>query len=99
LLVRGRPLEARVPLAAAVAELTVLAADDPHWAPRLARAHRTLAEALLTATPPAVAAARPHLGVALAFYRSAGASFARQLAASERLLTRAGPRTHLPSRP
>ncbi|MFZ6177240.1 protein kinase domain-containing protein [Nannocystis pusilla] len=99
LLVRGRPLEARVPLAAAVAELTVLAADDPHWAPRLARAHRTLAEALLSATPPSVAAARPHLGAALAFYRSAGASFARQLAASERLLTRAGPRTHMPSRP
>ncbi|MBZ5711530.1 serine/threonine-protein kinase [Nannocystis pusilla] len=99
LLARGRPVEARSALSAAVAELTALAADDPHWAPRLARAHRTLAEAMLSASPPAVAAARPHLTAAINFYRDAGASFARQLAASERLLARGPARPKLPSRP
>ncbi len=54
---------------------------------------------MLSASPPAVAAARPHLTAAINFYRDAGASFARQLAASERLLARGPARSKLTSRP
>lgn len=99
LLAHGRPGDARSALAGAVADLTALAGDDPHWAPRLARAHRTLAEALLTGSPAGTAAARPHIQAAVAFYRDAGASFARQLAASERLVARGAARRKQTSRP
>jgi tetratricopeptide (TPR) repeat protein len=99
LLARGRPAEARAALSAAVADLTRLAADDPQWAPRLARAHRTLAEALLSLSPPAVITARPHIQAAANFYRNAGDGFSRQLVATERLLARGAARPKLPPRP
>jgi len=91
LLATGQPALARDSIAAAVADYVAVIDSEPQFKPSLARARRGLAETLMALNLADDADMRGSLAASLDFYRSAGPSFARQLARTERLVARTGP--------
>jgi tetratricopeptide (TPR) repeat protein len=88
LLAADRPAEARESLEASVAHYADLVSTAPEFNAPLARARRSLAEALLALGAEDREEAREQVGGALAFYRGAGTSFERQFVRTERLAAR-----------
>ncbi|MCY1011901.1 tetratricopeptide repeat protein [Nannocystis pusilla] len=90
LLAAGRPEEARGNFVTAVADYAGLVDSEPRLGAALARTRRGLVEAWVALDLARTPEARASLAASLGFYRSAGPSFARQLARTERFVAQTG---------
>ncbi|PCC70247.1 Serine/threonine protein kinase [Nannocystis exedens] len=90
LLAAGRPEQARDNFVTAIADYQGLIDSEPRFGAALARTRRGLVEALVALNLAQTPEARENLAASLEFYRSAGSSFRRQLARTERLVAVTG---------
>ncbi|WP_434421896.1 serine/threonine-protein kinase [Nannocystis pusilla] len=93
LLAAGRPEQARDNFVISVADYVGLIDSEPRFGAALARTRRGLVEALVALDLARSPEARASLAASLDFYRSAGPSFGRQLARTERLVASTGTST------